>query len=74
MNDRCHALQKNGKCRAIDGHCPGYELCAFYKPLKQYEQDQQLTYQRLAGLPKEQQDYIADRYYRGKMPWEAEGR
>lgn len=70
MNEKCFALQRNGKCRAVDGNCPGHAACAFYKPRWKFEKDQRLAYCKLAALPGERQREIADKYYGGRMPWE----
>lgn len=72
MNEKCFALQRNGRCRAIDGNCPGPCICVFYKPIRRYEREMRLVYAKLSSLPVEKQMHIADKYYAGCMPWEEE--
>lgn len=71
MNEKCFALQRNGKCRAVVGNCPGYGSCVFYKPRWKFEKEQRLALMKLSALPAEKQTIIADKYYGGKMLWEA---
>lgn len=60
---------KYGSCRALDGNCPGYSGCGFYKPRWKYDKDQRMAYEKLRDLPMEQQQDIADKYFKGAMPW-----
>lgn len=60
---------KNGGCRALDGNCPGYAACGFYKPCWKYEKDQRMAYGKLRALPMDRQQEIADKYFKGAMPW-----
>lgn len=60
---------KNGSCRALDGNCPGYAGCGFYKPRWKYEKDRRLMQVRLRALPLDRQQKIADKYFKGAMPW-----
>lgn len=68
MNEKCFAL-KNGRCRALEGNCPGYAACGFYRPRWKYELDQKKINVRLSRLPIQKQTEIADKYYKGNMPW-----
>lgn len=63
-------MQKNGKCRAVIGNCPGYSSCVFYKPNWKYEKDLHTVYVKLSELSAERQRIIAAQYYGGKMLWE----
>lgn len=68
MNEKCFAM-KNGACRALVSNCPGYGVCGFYKPRWKYEKDRQLMNARLRVLPMDHQQEIADKYFKGAMPW-----
>ncbi len=73
MNERCFAMSARGKCATlIEGNCPGYARCAFYKPRWKHEHGIKAVYERLRQLPPYQQRSISDMYYKGKMPWESE--
>ena len=69
MNERCFAMQRGGKCRALTVNCPGYAACGFYKPRWKYEKDQRMAYTKLRALPMDRQQEIADKYFKGAMPW-----
>ena len=56
-------------CRALEGACPGFDDCLFYKNAKRHEADRLEAYKRLSMLPEKKQAHIALMYYRGKMPW-----
>lgn len=62
-------MQRGGRCRALDGNCPGYAACRFYKPQWKQEKERRLVHARLRALPMERQQAIADKYYKGAMPW-----
>jgi len=68
MNEKCFAL-KNGKCRALEGNCPGYAACKFYKPKWKLEKEQKQANRKLSALTMERQQHIADLYFKGRMPW-----
>ena len=73
VNEKCFAKRKSpsrsGNCICLVGNCPGYDRCPFYKPVWKYENDVGQRYARLASLSVGQQNYIANTYYRGLMPW-----
>ena len=56
----CNALHDNKGC-GLD--------CPFRKSPAEFEAARLRAEQRLAGLPKEQRQYIADTYYVGERPW-----
>lgn len=68
MNEKCFAMNK-GTCRVLTCNCPGYAACRFYKPRWKYEQDRKKTNLRLSRMPIQKQMEIADKYYKGNMPW-----
>lgn len=43
--------------------------CAFYKTQAELDESRLVANMRLASLPKEHQIQIADKYYKGEMPW-----
>ena len=65
--EKCFAMKKNG-CSALLGNCPGYDKCPFYKSKKQAIHDKQATFEYLRSLPFADQQYFAEKYYKGKMP------
>lgn len=73
MNPSCFA-NHYGACIALkpfEAYCRG---CAFFKTTEQVEAERERAWSDIAAKPKYQQEYIADRYYHGKMPWKEAGR
>lgn len=69
MNIKCFGGKgKNGCEILIVRKCPG-DSCSYFKTEVQQKSDTQKALRRLASLDKEHQDYIADKYYSGMMPW-----
>ena len=73
MNERCFALKRvttrTGDCVCCEGGCPGYAACPFYKPMWKFERELERKYAKLSALPESKQLYIAQKYYKGLMPW-----
>lgn len=74
MDEHCFALKegRNGNkvCICLEKpQCPGYPVCAFYKPIWKYDQDRERANIRLRSLPMDQQIHIAETYYEGRTPW-----
>lgn len=70
MNEKCFALKNKGRCRALTNEtCCGFDSCPFYKGKTQAAQDEEKANERLRALPREEQSYIAGKYYGGAMPW-----
>ena len=70
MNEKCFALRKQLKCAATCyERCIGYLNCPLHKPIWKQEESIQKSYQRFNQMPLYEQMAIADKYYRGKMPW-----
>ena len=68
MNRFCFANQ-GGKCAALtqeDARCRG---CRFFKSKARAEADRTHALKLIADKPPAQQQYIADKYYGGAMPW-----
>ena len=59
----------NYVCKAIDGGCPGFDKCSFYKPISKHILDVQKVYERINTFTPVQQIAIAEKHYDGKMPW-----
>jgi hypothetical protein len=73
MENRCFGLNKYNQCQVLTVvNCPGIS-CSFYKTPEQAEESRRKANARLASLDKAYQKFIADTYYRGKMPWLEEG-
>ena len=43
--------------------------CSFYRDAVKEKMEQEKADARLRSLPAEVQQHIADKYYKGKMPW-----
>lgn len=70
----CFAYEQNmrGKwgCKAITSECDGRdESCPFYKSIEQHMADKEAANRRIAELPMEQQQAIADKHYNGEKLW-----
>ena len=69
-DNKCFALRKKMVCAALSQeHCDGYESCPFYKPTWVQEEEVIKAEERLSKLPFDQQQWIANKYYNGEMPW-----
>jgi hypothetical protein len=55
VNEKCFAKKtvpsRSGDCICLDGNCPGYTQCPFYKPVWKFQHDTEKRYARLAALP-----------------------
>ena len=71
MNEKCFALKPGRKCSLLT--CKGcngrYDKCPFYKPRWMAERDTRRALARIASMPVEKQQAIAEKYYNGAMPW-----
>ena len=73
MDRKCFALSEENQCNALTVEtCPG-STCSFYNTNEQHNESCKKAEDRLAGLNKDRQRYIADKYFKGQMPWQ-EGR
>ena len=69
MNNKCFGARgKNGCEILVLKKCPG-DSCSFFKTKAEYRSGRLKAFRRLAGLDKEYQLCIAEKYYRGKLPW-----
>jgi len=69
-------FESDGVCRVIAvDKCTVYRkhICSFCKTQEEVEKGRKDAFARLNRLPLELQAYIAEKYYGGKKPWEAEG-
>ena len=72
----CFAYERYGykydhynNCGAtINEKCPG-EKCPFYRTPEQAQELRRKANARLASLDRTSQEYIAEKYYDGRMPW-----
>lgn len=75
MDDtKCFARTPTLACMALDtgmhkNRCTGSEGCAFYKTAAAQRVSENAALERIATLPDGEQQYIADKYHQGKMPW-----
>ena len=73
MNEKCFAKKtvpsRSGDCICLDGNCPGYTQCPFYKPVWKFQHDTEKRYARLETLTEDMQRHISTTYYKGMMPW-----
>ena len=66
MKKDCFGFGENG-CRILtETNCGN---CSFYCNKDDYKILLEKSNKRLSSLPKETQQYIAGRYYKGTMPW-----
>jgi hypothetical protein len=69
MNIKCFGANRKNNCEVlVVGKCPG-DSCSFFKTKAEYRSGRLKAFRRLAGLDKEYQLCIAEKYYRGKLPW-----
>lgn len=69
MKDKCFALGKDDSCIILTvENCEGHS-CGFYKTEVQLRQSQQAAYDFIAQKSFNDQRWIAEKYYGGKMPW-----
>ena len=65
---QCFANKNGTVCKIMrSGKCEG--KCVFFKTRKELKKGQDAALLRLAGLPAEQRQYIADTYFKGSQPW-----
>ena len=68
MENKC-AFLRNGECRILYGVCRNPEKCKFKGTKEEVYQARRAASLRLATLPQEQQEAIAQKYYRGRRMW-----
>lgn len=68
-NNFCIGKNKRNGCKKLTvDKCIG-ESCSFKQTKEQTDSSQRKSFERLASLSRENQIYIAEKYYGGKMPW-----
>lgn len=68
-NNFCVGKNKRNGCKKLTvDKCIG-ESCSFKQTKEQADSSQRKSFERLASLSRENQIYIAEKYYGGKMPW-----
>ena len=68
MGNKC-AFLRNGECRILYGRCCNPEKCKFKGTKEEVYLQRRAASLRLASLPQEQQEAIAQKYYRGRRMW-----
>ena len=68
MENNC-AFCRKGECRILYGMCRNSEKCKFRNTKEEVYQARRAASLRLASLSQEQQDAIAQKYYRGRRMW-----
>lgn len=59
MVDGCRVLTGGGNCG----------VCSFHQTERGLAESKRKAAERLRSLPMGQQEYIADKYHSGRMPW-----
>jgi len=72
--EQCFALERNNRgklvCKATTNSCNGMDRkCPFFKTLTDMLFDREEALKRIATLPYWQQQAIAEKHYKGEMPW-----
>ena len=75
MDKKCFAYDQSDKsCRALHNSSDCGLACPFRKSRTRIYASRRNAYRRLAGLPEEQQQHIAETYYGGARPWRGKAR
>lgn len=62
------------ECSALSRfRCKGGKPCSLYQTEDDLERSKQKAIKRLCSLPEDRQTEIADRLFRGHMPWKGDG-
>lgn len=64
---KCEGTSKNCKLTTYK-RCP--KECSFYRTAKQLAESERKARELLVSLPEEKRQWISDKYYEGKRPWE----
>ena len=73
LNPSCFA-NYDGKCLALKPNVACCDGCLFYRPKAQAEAESDRAWDIIAAKTRGHQQYIAGKYYQGKMPWKEAGR
>ena len=67
----CITLDKNGKCAVGEKHkcSPNNMSCPFHKTKEQEDESLESWKERMNSFSEEVQQFYADLYYGGTMPW-----
>lgn len=67
----CVMMCQTGRCPVDDEYLcsPDNMDCPFHQTAEQQSQSQMIWKQRMNQLPSEEQNHIAETYFKGKMPW-----
>ena len=70
MDHKCFARIEENQCNALAVETCTGNTCSFYKTNEQHNESCKKADARLAGLNKERQRYIGDKYFKGQMTWQ----
>lgn len=73
MENKCYACFGQKQCKILHVKKCTSSRCSFFKTTEHHQESFKMANARLASLDKEQQKYIAQKYYKGKMPWQKGG-
>ena len=68
--ENCSAFLGGYSCKKLKVKTCDEEECAFYRTDIEEKISKEKADKRLRSLPKIDQQYIADKYHDGKMPWQ----
>jgi len=68
MNKKCFSYASKKECQVLTDNSSCGRNCPFRKTAAQFEADKKAAEKRLASLPQEQRQYIAETYYGRKYP------
>lgn len=66
--DKCFAL-KDETCQVISTRKLQCDKCSLYRTKDELDESLRVANARLAGLSKDYQNSISNKYYNGEMPW-----
>lgn len=68
--ERCFGRGAAQTCCVLKSKaCVGYKNCAWYRPASEYKASVNESNERLRRLDEKAQTRIADKFFRGGMPW-----
>lgn len=73
LQSKCAWLTDHNRCDILINrkNC-SINSCSFYTIPKRLIESQEKAYERLCSLSYRQQEDIADKYYKGLLPWQKE--
>lgn len=68
MEGKCFALKKK-VCQVLTARAPKCNKCSLYQTKAELDESFRVANARLAGLSKDYQNSISNKYYGGEAPW-----